>query len=148
MTLLRIVQGLISSRCFLSCTPDGATVDLWNVDDGSGRQQWTLEPINTGALFEELAGPTYHIIVSGGTTNDRRYLSCTPDGLKVDLWYEDDGSGRQQWIFKEIEPQLYQITVAAGVESDRRYLSCTPDGLTVDLWSVDDASGRQQWLLQ
>lgn len=142
MTLLRIVRGLTSGRRFLSCTPDGATVDLWNVDDGSGRQRWSLEQIDTGAI------PTYHIVVRGGITSDRRYLSCTPDGLKVDLWHEDDGSGRQQWTFNKIGTQLYQITVAGGIDGDRRYLSCTPDGLTVDLWSADDASGRQQWLLQ
>jgi len=147
MTLLRIVQGLTSGRCFLSCTPDGATVDLWNGDDGSGRQQWILEKIDTG-LLETFSGPIYNIIVSGGVENSRRYLSCTADGSKVDLWHEDDNSGRQKWAFNEVGSQLYQITVAAGVEGNRRYLSCTPDGLTVDLWSVDDASGRQQWYLQ
>ena len=147
MSLLRVVRGLTSARCFLSCTADGAKVDLWNVDDGSGCQQWILEEIES-SLLNTIAGlKTYRIIIRGGVNTNRRYLSCTPDGLKVDLWHVDDGSDRQHWTFKQIGNQLYQIT-AGGVNTDRRYLSCTPDGLTVDLWSADDGSGRQQWLLQ
>lgn len=148
MTLLRILRGLSSGRCFLSCTPDGVKVDLWTVDDGSGRQQWILEKANR-SLLDNIPDvePVYHIIISGGVNSDRRYLSCTPDGLTVDLWHGDNQSGRQQWSLQEIGNQLYRIS-ASGVNSDRRYLSCTPDGLIVDLWTVDDGSGRQQWLLQ
>jgi hypothetical protein len=28
---------------FMSCVPDGSYIDRWNVDDGSGRQQWQLQ---------------------------------------------------------------------------------------------------------
>jgi len=43
MSLLRVVRGFTSARCFLSCTADEAKVDLWNVDDGSERQQGLLQ---------------------------------------------------------------------------------------------------------
>jgi hypothetical protein len=88
---IKVSGGNSSSRVFLSCTKDGAKVDLWNTDDGSGRQRWQFVPLASNI-------PDYfQIKVVGGVEGGRVYLSCTPDGTKVDLWSIDDGSGRQRW---------------------------------------------------
>ncbi len=86
---IQVLRGLSTDRSLLSCSPDGTVVDLWNVDDGSGRQEWNI------TLVPGLSD-TYNITVSNGV-NDRKYLSCTSDGTRVDLWSKDDGSGRQRW---------------------------------------------------
>lgn len=139
---LKIVQGLSSDRSYLSCTPNGVTVDLWNVDDESGRQQWEFIPV-------EGQEHTFNIKIyqSKGLSTDRCYLSCTENGEKVDLWHTDDGSGRQRWIAEPVpgKENIFTIRIAGGVCTDRKYLSCTPDGIIVDLWGVDDESGRQRW---
>lgn len=142
---LQVLRGLTSARSLLSCTADGGTVDLFDQDDGSGRQQWRVELV---------PGRTdvYHIFVVGGVSGDRRYLSCTSDGTKVDLFARDDDSGRQRWRFVPVSgsgiPSYYNIRVDAGVTNGRVLLSCTPDGAVVDLWHTDDPSGRQRWQVQ
>jgi hypothetical protein len=40
---IKVVGGVEGGRVFLSCTEDGNKVDLWNKDDGSGRQRWQLQ---------------------------------------------------------------------------------------------------------
>jgi hypothetical protein len=88
-----IVNGGVSTnRTYLSCTSDGTVVDLWSSDDGSGRQRWRVIPVDNSSTCS-----TYLIRVSEGVSSDRRDLSCTADGTKVDLWPNDDGSGRQRW---------------------------------------------------
>lgn len=77
---------------FLSCTQDGSAVDLWNVDDGSGRQRWQIVPVQGSNICSY-----YNIRNDTGITGDRKLLSCTPDGSTVDLWSQDDKSGRQRW---------------------------------------------------
>lgn len=67
------------------------TCDVFDHDDNSGRQQWTLTPTGDGSfdITIEKAGalsfPAY------------KYLSCSSDGTVVDLYDQDDESGRQQW---------------------------------------------------
>jgi hypothetical protein len=133
---VQAVRG-VSDRKMLSCTSDSKTVDLWNNDDDSGRQNWR---------FIELSDGAYNIEVFAGVTGERKYLSCTPEG-KVDLWTEDDNSGRQQWKLVPQTNGSFHIEVASGTNAGERYLSCTSDGKTVDLWDRDDNSGRQQWQL-
>jgi hypothetical protein len=77
-----VSKGTDTGKKYLSCTSNGQTVDLFDKDDGSGRQRWQLID--------------FQIKVAGGT-NNRQFLSCTPNGLTVDLWDNDDGSGRQRW---------------------------------------------------
>ena len=142
---MQILRGLSSDRSLLSCSSDGTVVNLWNEDDGSGRQFWDVQLVpGSDDLF--------HITVSKGVTGDRRFLSCFPDGSGVDLWAQDDGSGRQRWQIAPVPgtniPSYYHVTVSKGVTGDRRFLSCFPDGSGVDLWAQDDASGRQRWQLQ
>lgn len=141
---LQVLRGLASNRSLMSCPPDGSKVDLWIVDDGTGRQEWNIAPV---AGFTDV----FNIKVSGGNSTDRVFLSCGGDGVTVDLWNVDDGSGRQRWQFIPISsniPSYYQIKVVGGVEGGRVFLSCSPDGTRVDLWTEDDGSGRQRWQLQ
>jgi len=88
------------------------------------------------------------ITIAGGVNSGRRYLSTTQDGTNVDLWTQDDNSGRQKWGFEPVGDGSYRITIAGGVNSGRRYLSTAPDGTNVDLWIEDDNSGRQKWRLE
>jgi hypothetical protein len=89
-----LVQGGTDlGKKFLSCTSDGQRVDLWEKDDGSGRQRWAL----TQAPSEPGIPAYFHLKPIAGVSSDRTFLSCAADGQAVDLWREDDGSGRQRW---------------------------------------------------
>jgi hypothetical protein len=74
---------------YLSCTADGSVVDLFDSDDGSGRQHWKL----TSA---DASGYTFTMEAANGV-GDRKYLSCSSDATVIDLWNQDDQSGRQRW---------------------------------------------------
>lgn len=102
-------------RSYLSCTPDGTGVELVDHDDGSGRQRW---------LFDRIAGPVpdYYAIRASISIAGRRplYLSCTPDGTRVDLFGADDGSGRQRWQLQDLrswmiglrsEPYISELSI-------------------------------------
>lgn len=138
---LQIISGLNTTKSLLSCKNDGTVVDLWNIDDQSGRQRWKFIPVNG------MEG-VYNIRVFEGSVNSNRtYLSSNYDGSKVDLWYGDDGSGRQRWTIKNIpHTGTNLIQVYGGVSSNKKYLSCSSDGSEVNLWSEDDGSGRQRWV--
>ena len=64
-------------------------VDLYDKDDGSGRQQWVLH---------HLGNSQYNIEIAGGTNPGKTYLGATRDGTEVKLYSDDDNSGRQKWI--------------------------------------------------
>jgi len=133
--------GGVGNRSFLSCNENGK-VDLWTQDDGSGRQRWML---NAKSFVQENRG--HNIYAAGGTSTSRTMFSCPEDGQKVDLWTNDDNSGRQVWTFKHLGNNVYNIYVAGGTKDGRNMLSCVEDGTKVDLWKVDDNSGRQKWVL-
>jgi hypothetical protein len=143
---LQVLRGLSSNRSLLSCQA-GGLVDLWNEDDGSGRQRWVMNPV-AGAPAN-----VYNFTVYGGTNPGEVYLSVAADGVGVDLAGSDDGSGRQRWSLVEIEevysvvdiPSYYQIQ---PLSNPTAFLSCTADGTVVDLYGSDDGSGRQRWQVQ
>jgi len=68
---------------------------MWKVP--GNRQKWQ---------FIKVGKDWYNIILTGGMVNrgDLRlgnsYLSTTSKGDRVDLWNQDDGSGRQRWKVK------------------------------------------------
>ncbi|HEY6330823.1 MAG TPA: hypothetical protein VI756_15940 [Blastocatellia bacterium] len=74
-------------------------------------------------------------------------MSCVADGTRVDLWYTDDGSKRQEWDITLVPGfnDVYNIKVHGGVAGNRVFLSCRQDGSVVDLWHEDDGCGRQRW---
>lgn len=86
----------MSKQKFLSVVPDGSKVDLWDKDDGSGRQRWTIVQVGTKK-------DVFHLIIKQGRTSDKKFLSCGKFGKDVNLWHKDDGSGRQEWIVKKVK---------------------------------------------
>lgn len=139
---MQILRGLNTDRNLLSCTDDGTVVNLWDKDDGSGRQKWQFTLVKGYS-------DVYNIRIVNGVYSSRTYLSATPDGDSVNLWNEDDGSGRQRWKLIPVKNSsgctTYLIKVYDGVWSDRKYLSCSSDGTIINLWPEDDGSGRQIW---
>ena len=89
----------------------------------------------------------HNLQILRGLADNRTLLSCTADGTKVDLFPEDDASGRQRWTFEQVEGNTYNIIASGGLTSDRKFLSCTADGTKVDLFPIDDHSGRQAWIV-
>jgi hypothetical protein len=69
-------------------------VDLWNIDDNSGRQKWHLDSVGADNI--------YRLRISGGVNSTRKFLSFMPDGSKVDLYDIDDGTGRQHWKLEAV----------------------------------------------
>merc|ERR1719220_1186527 len=145
------IKGLITDKKYLSCSHDGKIVDLWPCDDNSGRQKWILNQIGM-----ENKNAIYHAQPFDGLfDNNGRYLvSCGDDGKVVNLWNEDDESGRQQWVFFPIgrDPKtnqpVFNIKPSGGVNiGQRKWLSAGDDGNVVNLWDEDDDSGRQQWVV-
>ncbi|NQY64247.1 MAG: hypothetical protein HRT38_11035, partial [Alteromonadaceae bacterium] len=61
---LQILRGLSTNLSLLSCTENGGNIDLWNKDDGSGRQQWEIKLIDGRT-------DVYHIIVKDGVMGDK-----------------------------------------------------------------------------
>lgn len=119
--------------------PPDTRVDLWSEDDNSGRQRWKILHLHH---LESGDGVVVNIVVVDGERREA-YLSCHEFGGKVDLWKEDDRSGRQRWIIRPVSDDVYNILPESGANG---FLSCSHDG-TVDLWKEDDGSGRQQWLI-
>lgn len=142
---LQVLRGLSSNRSILSCRSDGL-VDLWNQDDGSGRQRWLVTQI------QGQASNVYTVATYKGTDPGKAFLGVAADNETVELQASDDGSGRQRWALVPVD------SVASGLEIPSYYLlesvlrtglclSCTEDGTRVDLWD-DDGSGRQRWQIQ
>lgn len=145
---LQVLRGLSSNRSLLSCRATGL-VDLWNQDDGSGRQRWLVTQV------QGQASNVYTVATYKGTDSGETYLGVASDNETVELQASDDGSGRQQWAMIPVDsvsvgleiPSYYLLQSVLKAGQSGQYLSCTEDGTRVDLWS-DDASGRQRWQLQ
>jgi len=88
---IMVSNGVSSGNKYLSCAQDGSYVDLYDHDDNSGRQRWSLSPVPGSPICSY-----YNIRVSAGVGNGRVWLSCGTDN-SVNLWTQDDGSGRQRW---------------------------------------------------
>ena len=75
-----------------------------NNDDGSGLQRWQLTYVaGTNAVYD--------ITVPCGHALCNQYLSSGQDcgNTGVDLYTQDDGSGRQQW--QVWQPALFRFEV-------------------------------------
>ena len=106
---------------YLSAHAEGNVVDVYSKQPESIRQNWYLQPIPNSC--------DYNIVVSGGVNchllgRTRKTLSTTRSGRRIDLWYNDDKSGRQRWKFVPIlnSDFLYHIEVVGGVKRRRTIL--------------------------
>lgn len=86
------------------------------------------------------------IAIVCGVEAGKAYLSTNPEGSWINLWYEDDGSGRQVWKFDPVD-NYYHILISKGVDGNKKYLSKKGKN-GVDLWHEDDGSGRQRWKVE
>jgi hypothetical protein len=146
---IQILIGLETDRSFLSCAPDGR-VDLWDHDDGSGRQRWALEALGPSGPHRQAA---FTISPLGGVPGADIRLQGRQDTRIVTVGsFWNDPSHPSDWILQPVpitEPDNdYHIRVVAPGGDAGAYLSCTADGTQVDLWGHDDGSGRQRWQLQ
>ena len=92
---IRIASGIEDSPDdkrppdYLSTETHGQWVDLYDVDDGSGRQRW---------IIERAARDLYRIRIRGGVVpKELEYLTVSPNGEELFLAKKDDGAGRQEW---------------------------------------------------
>lgn len=76
------------------------------------------------------------------------YLSTVPGGNSFDLFFEDDGSGRQRFIFTKGAGNWYTIHIYGGCVPNARYLSSTQDGDRVFLIGEDSGSGLERWSVE
>ncbi|OZJ02687.1 hypothetical protein BZG36_05113 [Bifiguratus adelaidae] len=106
------------------CTGSNNTVELWNEDDESGLQQWTVSP----------AGNGYNFVMTSGRAGCYDYLSawpCSTSNLAT-MYSEDDGSGRQEFV-------LTPVHAARNLSSAIRleFLHHTAE-VSADIFSVQD----------
>jgi len=96
---IKIAGGVSSGGKYLTVSTSGKNGFLHPFDDASGRQRWMISAIpgNKEACHITIMGG---IKASGKDKYRGPYLSTPPHGKYVHVWYQDDNSGRQQWIFK------------------------------------------------
>lgn len=131
------------SALYLSCADCGSrTVQGYHEDDASGRQRWIIREARD-------APGEYNILVSGGrewcVNSDGWYLSAAAEGRDVDLWYRDDGSGRQRWVFRQVGDSKYTLRLAGGRTDDAVFLGIEGNGTRVKLFDSDKS--RCHWQL-
>jgi hypothetical protein len=93
---IKVAGGRDGCNIFLSsasCAGGSNLVDLFNVDDGSGRQRWMLSPSGSGFNIQPFNG-------RAGCNDFLSVASCGTD--LVDLFGVDDGSGRQQFTLTAV----------------------------------------------
>lgn len=135
-------------RRVLSCSDCGDDyVDLFERDDGSGRQRWLVSDVagSPGEYTLLGFGGRDGCVDESGVQGSCWFLSAFERGAEVNMWHEDDASGRQRWVFKQTGDSQYQIRVAGGKADDKVYLGVGDDGVSVRLFSK--ASARTAWNL-
>jgi hypothetical protein len=142
-----ITEGPLQRRgSWLSVTPSGAVVDLYDKDDGSGRQRWRFRSVATSTsaehpYFERL----YQISIDGGT-GARTYLSANGAGDGVELKDVGGESSADLWRITEGPTRLNAgalvlASSTAGAQSLPKF-AIDGDGGTV----YRSADGPGQWL--
>ncbi|KAF9263767.1 hypothetical protein L218DRAFT_308813 [Marasmius fiardii PR-910] len=123
----------IKNNCgqFLSCQActGQSTTDLFDKDDASGRQRWTLVPVPNAAN-------TYNIKVAGGRDASCGVFLSTGAGCSdnyVDLFTKDDGSGRQQWVLNKVSSSSTTSSASPSSTSSAAGPPLPTDGPAVTL---------------
>lgn len=139
---LRPSNGLLYLSCS-DCASRG--VEGFHQDDASGRQRWIIREVRDSP-------GEYNIMVSGGRAwcsdnSDGWYLSAPATGRDVDLWYRDDASGRQRWVFRQVGNLDYTLRLAGGRADDAVFLGIEGNGTRVKLFDSDKAP-RCHWRME
>lgn len=73
---------------FLSAPAEGSEVDLWDRDDGSGRQRW---------VFRQVGDSTFVIRLAGGKKNDKMFLGVREDGAGGLRLFAEEKGRQTRW---------------------------------------------------
>ena len=89
------------------CADLNRELELVETDDKSGKMQWSLFPVE--------GKPNYYTmeVLKGRAGSQKNTLSAIQNSFKVDFYYSDDGSGRQQWYI----PNLKHSKVVPSVKA-------------------------------
>lgn len=99
--------NLVALGCdkFLSVPPQGADVDLWHVDDASGRQRW---------VFHQVGDDAFAIRVAGGKSDTRVFLGTDDSGDRIKLYASDDND-KTRWTVRPVDSPTPSQPPAAAV---------------------------------
>ena len=133
---LQVLRGLKSNKSLLS-TDGGGSVQCWNRDDGSGRQQWVLEPAEGG----------HYVTITNGVDPSPKYLHYDQNNSNVSM-VNSKIDDREVWLVEEVpnSPTCNTYYLKPKKRSNMM-LSASPEG-QVDIYDKDDGSGRQRWQFQ
>lgn len=121
-------SGITPKKVILSAAekyiPDKSQVKLLDIidlqDTNSAYQQWRLNPVN--------GKPDYYTleIDSGKEGLQKNILSAIPNSNKLDFWFADDGSGRQQWFIPDFKkkPSYTPTKEDGGQNGDKGAKQC------------------------
>jgi hypothetical protein len=110
---------------------------LYDKDDNSGRQRWTLE---SSPFYGE-----YRILMKdkcltfGDILNSSAVASVTLNPAS------NCGTEYSYWAIQDIGSGFIRIKPAKGWYVKPMFLSTSADGSKVDMFTRDDGSGRQRW---
>ena len=133
--------GMIGPRTLLSAISDGSDVVLWDEDDASGRQRWTLETVD----FTSQGFKCCHIQVVGGISDSDRYLSAANDGWGSAVYLQPE---TDEWMLEPVT--AYTDAVYYYVRPRRNTslnLSTSATGDEIRLVTDGDESAGQAWRL-
>lgn len=82
--------GTFRSIKYLSTSANGSIVDLYDKDDGSGRQNWVMDVPD---------GVRLNVSISGGISNGRQVLGKSANEQSIDLLTAVSSSSAQGWTF-------------------------------------------------
>lgn len=82
--------GTFREMKYLSTSADGSVVDLYNKDDGSGRQNWVMDVPD---------GVRLSISISGGISTGKQVLGKSAGERAIDLYTAANSSSSQRWTF-------------------------------------------------
>lgn len=88
---IEIAGGVHTNRKYLSTVYNGGKVDLYHIDDGSGRQRWYVNNHSFPFGWNSISAVD-------GVNPQREYLSRTSNRSKVDLFELESTTQNQLWI--------------------------------------------------
>lgn len=113
-----VIRSALSGVYLAKSTEESSTVGTHT--DGDSR--WVVTPVAGGGTRNE-----YTIQVDSGDDGESWFLAADEEGKKVSLTREDDGGGRQRWVFRQGGDSQFSIRVAGGKSDDTVYLGVDED---------------------